>query len=109
RREIARQVGGGRMDDPRQAGGEIASGLAAPEQELAQGTQKRWHRLLPPPRAGLKLTKEADEIVRFNRVQVPEPGAEAKGQEPLHKADTVTARGLRQSAMGAQVAPIFLT
>jgi len=68
--EIARQmVGAG--GDTRQAVGEIAPGLAAPEQELEQAAQMRRQRLVAAGlRSGFKLAQESNDIVRRDRVQV---------------------------------------
>ena len=59
-------------------------------------------------RSGFKLAQESDDIVRRDRVQVAELVAEAKGQEPLQEARAVIDRGLRQSALSAQVGLIFV-
>ena len=106
--EIARQmVGAG--GDARQAVGEIAPGLAAPEQELEQTAQMRRQRFVAARlRSGFKLAQEGDDIVRRDRVQVAELVAEAKGHEPLQEARAVSDRGLGQSALPAQVGLIFV-
>ena len=106
--EIARQmVGAG--GDARQAVGEIAPGLAAPEQELEQTAQMRRQRFVAAGlRSGFKLAQESDDIVRRDRVQVAELVAEAKGYEPLQEARAVSDRGLGQSALSAQVGLIFV-
>ena len=70
--EIARQmVGAGAGGDARQAVGEIAPGLAAPEQELEQAAQMRRQPLVAAGlRSGFKLAQESNDIVRRDRVQV---------------------------------------
>src|SRR5713226_2542502 len=108
--EIARQVVRIGLGDARQAVGEIAPGLATPEQELEETAQMGRQRLVSTwQRSGLELTKEGDDIVRRDRVQVAQLVAEAKGQELLHIARAVVDRGLGQSALSAQVGLIFLT
>src|SRR5271155_4057041 len=106
--EVARQmVGAG--GHARQAVGEIAPGLAAPEQELEQTAQMRRQRFVAAGlRSGFKLAQESHDIVRRDRVQVPELVAEAKGREPLQEARAVSDRGLGQSPLSAQVDRIFV-
>jgi hypothetical protein len=95
--------------DVRQAVGEIAPGLAAPEQELEQAAQMRRQRLVAAGlRSGFKLAQESNDIVRRDRVQVAELVAEAEDYEPLQEARAVSDRGLRQSALSAQVGLIFV-
>lgn len=59
-------------------------------------------------RSGFKLAQESNDILRRDRVQVAEPGAEAKGCEPLQEARAVSDRELRQSALPEQLGLIFV-
>src|SRR5712692_3416969 len=59
-------------------------------------------------RSGFKLAQESNDIVRRERVQVAELVALAEDYEPLQEARAVSDRGLRQSALSAQVDLIFV-
>ncbi len=88
----------------RQALGQIAPGFPAPEQELEQTAQMGRERLLAARmRSRFELADESDDIVRCDRVQIAELGAEAKRQEPLHESRAVIDGGLGQPALLTQV------
>jgi hypothetical protein len=73
-------VGGGR--DAWKADGEIALGLAAPEQEVEEAAQMRRQCFVPAGLGSLfKFAQEGDDIVRCDCVQITELVAEPKARK----------------------------